>query len=136
MDDKKDWNNNISKLKNETSQILYLIYYLYDKNEINKDQKLLLKNLVLFKNDSIFFLLNNLKKTKNLKDFSLSMKKLITEENINNTKIEDSYRENNKSKHLITISNNSWKDENNNEENILDEIKSPVNYIKKIDKKK
>ena len=54
MDNKNDWNANISKLKNESSQILYLIYYLYDINEINKDQKLFLKNLVLLKNDSIF----------------------------------------------------------------------------------
>ena len=64
------------------------------------------------------------------------MKKLFTDDSINNTRIEDSFRENNRSKHLITISNNSWNDENNNEENILDDLKSPVNHIKKINKKK
>ena len=136
MDNKNDWNANISKLKNESSQILYLIYYLYDINEINKDQKLFLKNLVLLKNDSIFISLKNLKKTKNIQNFLISMKKLFADDSINNTRIEDSFRENNKSKHLITISNNSWNDENNNEENILDDLKSPVNYIKKINKKK
>ena len=136
MDNKNDWNANISKLKNESSQILYLIYYLYDINEINKDQKLFLKNLVLLKNDSIFISLKNLKKTKNINNFLISMKKLFTDDSINNTRIEDSFRENNRSKHLITISNNSWNDENNNEENILDDLKSPVNHIKKINKKK
>ena len=136
MDNKNDWNANISKLKNESSQILYLIYYLYDINEINKDQKLFLKNLVLVKNDSIFISLKNLKKTKNINNFLISMKKLFTDDSINNTRIEDSFRENNRSKHLITISNNSWNDENNNEENILDDLKSPVNHIKKINKKK
>ena len=136
MEDKKDWNDKISKLKNESSQILYLIYYLYDINEINKDQKLFLKNLVLLKNDSIFISLKNLKKTKNINNFLISMKKLFTDDSINNTRIEDSFRENNRSKHLITISNNSWNDENNNEENILDDLKSPVNHIKKINKKK
>ena len=136
MDNKNDWNANISKLKNESSQILYLIYYLYDINEINKDQKLFLKNLVLLKNDSIFISLKNLKKTKNIQNFLISMKKLFADDSINNTRIEDSFRENNKSKHLITISNNSWNDENNNEENILDDLKSPVNHIKKINKKK
>ena len=136
MDNKNDWNANISKFKNESSQILYLIYYLYDINEINKDQKLFLKNLVLLKNDSIFISLKNLKKTKNINNFLISMKKLFTDDSINNTRIEDSFRENNRSKHLITISNNSWNDENNNEENILDDLKSPVNHIKKINKKK
>ena len=136
MDNKNDWNANISKLKNESSQILYLIYYLYDINEINKDQKLFLKNLVLLKNDSIFISLKNLKKTKNINNFLISMKKLFTDDSINNIRIEDSFRENNRSKHLITISNNSWNDENNNEENILDDLKSPVHHIKKINKKK
>ena len=133
MTEKKQWFNDISKLKNDFSQILYLIYYLYDKNEINKEQKLLLKNLVLLKKDSIFKSLQNLKETHNIKDFSTSIKRLITETNINNIKIEKSYRNKEQPKHLITISNNSISD--NNEDNILDDMKSPLTFIKKVNEK-
>ena len=130
MNEKNEWIDNLSKLKNDFSQILYLIYYLHNINEINKDQKILLKNLVILNKYSIFNLLKNLKETKNIKQFSNSIKKLIAETNINNTEIKENY-DTNKSKHLITISNNSF-DENNNEDNFLDDIKSPVNVIKKI----
>ena len=133
MNESNDWVNNLSKLKNDYSQILYLIYYLYNTNEINKDQKLLLKNLVILNENSIFNLLNNLKETQNLTQFSFSIKKLVAETNINNTQIKEGGHENNKSKHLITISNNSL-DEKNNDDNFLDDIKSPVNIIKKINK--
>ena len=138
MDDKNEWIEIISKLKNEFSQILYLIYYLYNINQINKDQKLFLKNLVLLNTSSIFILLNNLKKTKNINDFSISIKKLITETNIKNTKIEYSNDEK-KSKHIITISNNNSvnEDDNNNEDNdfSLEELKSPVNFLKVLYRK-
>ena len=139
MDDKNEWIEIISKLKNEFSQILYLIYYLYNINQINKDQKLFLKNLVLLNTSSIFILLNNLKKTKNINDFSISIKKLITETNIKNTKIEYSNDEK-KSKHIITISNNNSvneDDNNNNEDNdfSLEELKSPVNFLKVLYRK-
>ena len=130
MNEKNEWIDNLSKLKNDFSQILYLIYYLHNINEINKDQKILLKNLVILNKYSIFNLLKNLKETKNIKQFSNSIKKLIAETNINNTEIKENY-DTNKSKHLITISNNSF-DENNNDDNFLDDIKSPVNVIKKI----
>ena len=130
MNEKNEWIDNLSKLKNDFSQILYLIYYLHNIKEINKDQKILLKNLVILNKYSIFNLLKNLKETKNIKQFSNSIKKLIAETNINNTEIKENY-DTNKSKHLITISNNSF-DENNNEDNFLDDIKSPVNVIKKI----
>ena len=135
MNESNEWVDNLSKLKNDFSQILYLIYYLYDTNEINKEQKLLLKNLVILNKNSIFNLLNNLKETKNIKQFSISIKKLATETNINNTQIKKGGYESNKSKHLITISNNST-EEKNNDDNFLDDIKSPVNIIKKINKKK
>ena len=74
------------------------------------------------------------KKNKNIKDFSSSLKKIIAEANINIAKIEKPFRESKKSKHLITISKNSSNDENNNNENILDDIKSPINIIKKNNK--
>ena len=135
MNESNEWVDNLSKLKNDFSQILYLIYYLYDINEINKEQKLLLKNLVILNKNSIFNLLNNLKETKNIKQFSISIKKLAAETNINNTQIKEGGYESNKSKHLITISNNST-EEKNNDDNFLDDIKSPVNIIKKINKKK
>ena len=126
--DENEWNYNLSKLKNDFSQILYLIYYLYSKNQINKEQKILLKNLVLLNKTSIFELLKNLKETQNINEFSLSIKKLITETSINNAKIEDTFYKKSKSKHLITIS--SWNEETNNEDNYIDDIKSPVNCIK------
>ena len=78
--------------------------------------------------------LRSFKKNKNIKDFSSSLKKIIDEANINNAKIEKQFRESKKSKHLITISKNSSNDENNNNENILDDIKSPINIIKKNNK--
>ena len=133
MSEENDWINNISKLKNDFSQILYLIYYLYENNLINKKQKLLLKKLVLLNNQIIFEILSNLKKNKNMNEFIIDIKKLITETNINDTKIENSYYKN-KSKHLITIS--SYNEETNNEDNFLDDLKSPVNCIKQNYRKK
>ena len=132
MNEKKQWLNDISKLKNDFSQILYLIYYLYDMNEINKEQKLLLKNLLLLNKDSIFKSLQNLKLTHNIKDFSKSIKKLITQKNINNIQIEQTFRDNVNAKHIITISNNS---DNNCDDEVIDDIKSPKVFIKKINKK-
>ena len=134
MSEENEWINNMSKLKNDFSQILYLIYYLYKLNLINKEQKLLLKQFVLLNKNEIFEIMNNLKKTKNMDEFLIDIKKLITETNINNTKIENSYSKNNKTKHLITISSND--EETNNEDIFLDDLKSPVNCIKKIYRKK
>ena len=133
MNDENEWINKISILKNEFSQILYLICYLYQINQINKDQKLFLKNLVLLNKASIFNLLNQVKKTKNLNEFSKSIKKLITETNISNTKINNPNDDNEtkRSKHLITISN----DENNNEEDGLDDIRSPLGCLKILNRK-
>ena len=137
MNDKNEneWVNKISILKNEFSQILYLICYLYQINQINQDQKLFLKNLVLLNKASIFNLLNQVKKTKNLNEFSKSIKKLIAETNISNTKINNPNddNDNNRSKHLITISNNT--DENNNEEVGLDDIRSPLSCLKILNRK-
>ena len=134
MSEEKEWIDNMSKLKNDFSQILYLIYYLYKLNLINKEQKLLLKQFVLLNKNEIFEIMNNLKKTKNMDEFLIDIKKLITETNINNTKIENSYSNNKKTKHIITISSNN--EETNNEDNFLDDLKSPVNCIKKIYRKK
>ena len=137
MNDKNEneWVNKISILKNEFSQILYLICYLYQINQINQDQKLFLKNLVLLNKASIFKLLNQVKKTKNLNEFSKSIKKLIAETNISNTKINNPNddNDNNRSKHLITISNNT--DENNNEEDGIDDIRSPLSCLKILNRK-
>ena len=137
MNDKNEneWVNKISILKNEFSQILYLICYLYQINQINQDQKLFLKNLVLLNKASIFNLLNQVKKTKNLNEFSKSIKKLIAETNISNTKINNPNDDNdtNRSKHLITISNNT--DENNNEEDGIDDIRSPLSCLKILNRK-
>ena len=137
MNDKNEneWVNKISILKNEFSQILYLICYLYQINQINQDQKLFLKNLVLLNKASIFNLLNQVKKTKNLNEFSKSIKKLIAETNISNTKINNPNNDNdtNRSKHLITISNNT--DENNNEEDGIDDIRSPLSCLKILNRK-
>ena len=134
MSEENEWINNMSKLKNDFSQILYLIYYLYKLNLINKEQKLLLKQLILLNKNAIFEIMNDLKKTKNMDEFLIDIEKLITDTNINNTKIENSYSKNNKTKHLITISSND--EETNNEDIFLDDLKSPVNCIKKIYRKK
>ena len=106
MNNENEWFETISKLNNDFSKILYIIYYLYNINEINKGQKMLLKNLVLMNEKSIFNLLEILKENKNIKEFSKSIKKIITELNINKTKIEESFNKNTYSaKHIISISN-------------------------------
>ena len=92
---------------------------------------------MLLNKASIFNLLNQVKKTKNLNEFSKSIKKLITEADISNTKINNPNddNENNRSKHLITISNNSNNDENNNEDDGLDDIRSPISCLKILNRK-
>ena len=122
-------------LKQLYRNIHHQICYLYQINQINQDQKLFLKNLVLLNKASIFNLLTQVKKTKNLNEFSKSIKKLITEANISNTKINNlnDDNDNNRSKHLITISNNT--DENNNEEDGIDDIRSPLSCLKILNRK-
>ena len=104
MNKENEWLENISKLKNDFSKILYIIYYLHNINEINKAQKILLKNLVLMNEESIFKLLKKLNETKNLKEFSKSIKTIITELNSNKNNIKEFLNTSNKTKHLITIS--------------------------------
>ena len=101
MTEENEWKDKLSKLNNDFSQILYLINYLYYINRINKNQKLILKNLLLLETKPLFILLKNLKETKNINEFSISLKKLITQTCINNAKIEDSYNKNKNSNNLI-----------------------------------
>ena len=133
MNEKSQWFRDISKLKNDYSQILYLIYYLYNIKEINKEQKLLLKNLVLSNKDAIFKSLQNLKLTHNIKDFSTSIKKIISESK--NNDVEQAFIGKGKIKHLITISDNTSMSDNKSDNDKFDELNSPQIFIKKLNKK-
>ena len=117
MTDKKEWITVISKLNNEYSQILYLIFYLEKNNVINYEQKINLKKLLLINPQSLLPILDELKLTNNLFKFYESVTQLIPDEilkeNINSSN--NVYL--NKSKHLITISNDSINEEITKDDN-------------------
>ena len=117
MSDENELIDNISKLYNECSRILYLIFYLKENNIINYEQKIALKHLVL-KDYKIFTpLINELVETKNIELFTDTILKLINKDNENNIEKDiDEYLKNNNDKHLITISSKSWNDENTKDE--------------------
>ena len=117
MSDENEWIDNISKLYNECSRILYLIFYLKENNIINYEQKIALKHLVL-KDYNIFTpLINELVETKNIELFTYTILKLINKDNENDIEKDiDEYLKNNNNKHLITISSKSWNDENTKDE--------------------
>ena len=117
MSDENEWIDNISKLYNECTKILYLIFYLKENNIINYEQKIALKHLVL-KDYKIFTpLINELVETKNIELFTDTILKLINKDNENNIEKDiDEYLKNNNNKHLITISSKSWNDENTKDE--------------------
>ena len=117
MSDENEWIDNISKLYNECSRILYLIFYLKENNIINYEQKIALKHLVL-KDYKIFTpLINELVETKNIELFTDTILKLINKDNENSIEKDiDEYLKNNNDKHLITISSKSWNDEKTKDE--------------------
>ena len=117
MSDENEWIDNISKLYNECSRILYLIFYLEENNIINYEQKIALKHLVL-KDYKIFTpLINELVETKNIELFTDTILKLINKDNENSIEKDiDEYLKNNNDKHLITISSKSWNDEKTKDE--------------------
>ena len=117
MSDENEWIDNISKLYNECTKILYLIFYLKENNIINYEQKIALKHLVL-KDYKIFNpLINELVETKNIELFTDTILKLINKDNENNIEKDiDEYLKNNNDKHLITISSKSWNDEKTKDE--------------------
>ena len=116
-ENENEWMNNLKKLNNEYSQMLYLIFYLEKNNIIYYEQKIFLKKLLLTNPQNILPLLNELKLTNNFLKFCESIIKLIpienTKENFNESN--DNYM--NKSTHLITISNDSWIKEKTKEDN-------------------
>ena len=116
-ENENEWINNLKKLNNEYSQMLYLIFYLEKNNYIYYEQKIFLKKLLLTNPQNILPLLNELKLTNNFLKFCESIIKLIpienSKENFNETN--DNYM--NKSTHLITISNDSWIKEKTKEDN-------------------
>ena len=111
MTDEQEWIDNISKLQNQFSQILYLILYLEENDYINYEEKIFLKKLLLTNPESLISLLNELKETKDIILFYESVMDLIPENNMN---YDDIYNK----KHLITISSNSWNDEITKDDNI------------------
>ena len=105
------------KLNNEYSQILYLIAYLYENAQINYEQKIELKKLVLLNSKNIFSALKELKSSQNMEKFCENLMNLIP--NLSDKENQSANLSQNKAKHLISISSNSWneeitKDDNNN----------------------
>ena len=66
--DEKIIENTLNKLTNDTSKLLYLISYIFDKGKINKQQKIKLKELVFQEKELVFNLLNNYKNLTNFID--------------------------------------------------------------------
>ena len=60
--------NNLGKLTNDSSKLLYLINYIFEKGKINKQQKIKLKELVCQEKELVFNLLNNYKNITNFMD--------------------------------------------------------------------
>ena len=60
--------NNLGKLTNDSSKLLYLINYIFEKGKINKQQKIKLKELVCQEKELVFNLLNNYKNITNFID--------------------------------------------------------------------
>ena len=60
--------NTLSKLSNDSSKLLYLISYIFEKGKINKQQKIKLKELVCQEKELVFNLLNNYKNITNFID--------------------------------------------------------------------
>ncbi len=60
--------NTLSKLSNDSSKLLYLISYIFEKGKINKQQKIKLKEYVSQEKELVFNLLNNYKNITNFID--------------------------------------------------------------------
>ncbi len=58
----------LNKLTNDSSKLLYLISYIFDKGKINKQQKMKLKELVCQEKELVFNLLINYKNITNFID--------------------------------------------------------------------
>ena len=117
MNDNNGFLSMLIKLNNEYSQILYLIAYLYENAQINYEQKIALKKLVLLNSKNIFSALKELKSSQNMEKFCENLMNLIP--NLYDKENQSANLSQNKAKHLISISSNSWneeitKDDNNN----------------------
>ena len=60
--------NTLSKLSNDSSKLLYLISYIFEKGKINKQQKIKLKEYVSQEKELVFNILNNYKNITNFID--------------------------------------------------------------------
>ena len=67
MDEKKI-ENTLGKLTNDSSKLLFLISYIFEKGKINKQQKIKLKEYVSQEKELVFNLLNNYKNITNFID--------------------------------------------------------------------
>ena len=66
--DESQIENTLNKLTNDSSKLLYLISYIFDKGKINKQQKMKLKELVCQEKELVFNLLINYKNITNFID--------------------------------------------------------------------
>ena len=123
--------NTLSKLSNDSSKLLYLISYIFEKGKINKQQKIKLKELVCQEKELVFNLLNNYK---NITNFIDSAKLVVMNSEITKDQTKSTVH-----KALISVlSQNQINQLKQNNE--IDEIQSPQGNLmmrmKKLKQKK
>ena len=77
--DQDEIDNSLAQLNNKSAKLLYLINYIYEKGQIDQQQKLKLKYSVLLEKEEIFNLLLN---ANDIKKFIESAKSLLVSADI------------------------------------------------------
>ena len=114
----------LNKLTNDSSKLLYLISYIFDKGKINKQQKMKLKELVCQEKELVFNLLINYK---NITNFIDSAKLVVMNSEITKDQTKSTVH-----KALISVLS-----QNQIKQNEFDDLPSPQgNLIMKMKKMK
>ena len=117
----------LNKLTNDSSKLLYLISYIFDKGKINKQQKMKLKELVCKEKELVFNLLINYK---NITNFIDSAKLVVMNSEITKDQTKSTVH-----KALISVLS-----QNQIKQNEFDDLPSPQGNLmmkmKKMKKKK
>ena len=125
--------NDLNKLSNDSSKLLYLISYIFEKGKINNQQKIKLKELVCQEKELVFNLLNNYK---NINNFIDSAKLVVMNSEITKDQTKSTVH-----KALISVLSQNQINQNQNQikQNTegFDDLPSPQgNLIMKIKKRK
>ena len=112
----------LNKLTNDSSKLLYLISYIFDKGKINKQQKMKLKELVCQEKELVFNLLINYK---NITNFIDSAKLVVMNSEITKDQTKSTVH-----KALISVLS-----QNQIKQNEFDDLPSPQGNLMKKKKK-